>query len=64
MVFGKGWQVIMSAAVNSDQGDFARVDRLQFFAVADRKKPIPGAVDDVSMTIHHPDPVIRAQVVT
>ena len=53
----------MSASMYPDQGDFPRVDCLQLFAVADWKKPVPGAVDDVSMAVHQPDPIIRAQVI-
>ena len=63
MVFGKVGKVIVSAPVDPDQCDHIRIDGLQLLAVADRNEPVAGAVDDISMACHFPDPEIGAQVV-
>lgn len=54
----------MSSAYNADQRDLAGIDPLQPFAVPDRDKPVPGAMNDVGMTVYMADPFVGAQVIT
>lgn len=63
MVLGKVGKVIVTTAVDSDQRDHIRIDGLQFLAVADGNEPVAGAMNDISMAFHFPDPEIGAQVV-
>ena len=58
MILIVGGKVIMSAAMNTDEGDFMRTDRLQTFAVWNRNQPLFCAVNDVGMAIYFPDPLI------
>ena len=53
----------MHSAMNADEGDFGRVDGLQVFAVADGYQPVPGAMDDVGMTVYITNPLIGTQVI-
>ena len=48
----------MSSAMYTDQGDLTGIERLQFFTMPDRYKPIPGAMNNVSVTIDSTDPFI------
>lgn len=54
----------MTAAMYAYQGDLMRVDPLQFFTVPDGDQPVAGAMQDIGMTIHFPDPLVRTEMVT
>ena len=48
----KSGQVIMHSTFNTDQGDLLGVDLLKGNTVSDRNKPVPGTMNDVSMTLY------------
>ena len=52
----------MSPTGNADQGNFSWIQRLQFFAVADGKQPVFGAVQNIGMAIYFGDPFIGSQL--
>ncbi len=58
MILGKGWQVIMSAAGDTDKGNFPGIQGLQFFTVADGQQPVFGAMQNISMAIYFGYPFI------
>ncbi len=52
----------MPAAADPDQCDTGRIECLQFLTLADGYQPVAGAMQDIGMTIHLPDPLISAQL--
>lgn len=54
----------MPSAMDADQRDLMRIEALQLLTVAYRDQPVFGAVQDISMTIHFSDPLVRVQMIS
>ncbi len=54
----------MPASMDADKSDPGRVERLQLFTVPNGYQPVFGAVDDIGMAIHFPDPTIGTEMIT
>ena len=52
----------MPSSVYSYERDLARIQCLQFFAIADRYQPVLRAMQYIGMAIHFRDPPVGSQV--
>src|SRR5688572_22907511 len=63
MVLREVWQVIMSAAFDSDQRDLVRIYFLQPLTIPQRYQPVARAMQDIGMAIDMPYPSVGAQMI-
>ena len=64
MVFIEGWQVVVSAAMNSDQRDLSRVQALQRLTMTNWYQPVARTMNYINGTGNFLNPQIGAQVIT
>ncbi len=64
MVFGEVGQVVMSAALDPDQRDLARIYFLKAHTVFDRYQPVARAMYNIRMAVYMPYPFVGTQMIT